>query len=178
MNVTDTGVPVTAVIDTVKDAITAARISTIDEERRLRVTAIRLTLHAVATSSTGYKVELKIPFVGMTLKLGTAVTVTDTQTVDIALVPPDLAPRHEIRTADVDQLLVSAIETVAQVTAHAADGNDGFLLKESTITLALAVTRDGSISVVGEGTNQDDLVHTLAITLQQVALPDVADNGA
>lgn len=164
MEVTETGVPVDSLVDAVKAAVRAAGISAADHDRALRVTAIQLVLHAVATSTMGAKLEFKIPFVGMNVKLGNVITHRDTHTIDITLVPPDLAPAHEIR-GDVDHVLVEAIETVTAVMAHAAGGDDPFLLKESTVELNFAVTETGSISLGFEGESGDELAHTLKITL-------------
>ena len=165
MEVTETGVPVDSLIDAVKAAVKAAGISTTDRERTVRVTAIQLVLHAVATSTMGAKLKLTIPFVGMEIRLGTAITRRDTHTVDITLVPPDLVPAHEIRDGNVDHVLVEAVETVTAVVAHAAGGDDPFLLKESTVELCFAVTRTGSISLGLDGETGDDITHTLKITL-------------
>jgi len=165
MEVTETGVPVDSLIDAVKAAVKAAGISTTDHERTVRVTAVQLVLHAVATSTMGAKLKFTIPFVGMEVRLGTAITHRDTHTIDITLVPPDLAPAHEIRDGDVDHVLVEAIETVTAVLANAAGGDDPFLLKESTVELCFAVTRTGSISLGLEGETGDDITHSLKITL-------------
>lgn len=165
MKVTDAGVPVDSLIDAVKAAVKEAGISTADTDRAVRVVSVQLVLNAVATTRGGAKLEFTIPFIGMSIKLGTAITVEDTHTIDITLVPPDLAPAHEIRAADVDDVLVDAIETVTAVMARAASGEDPFLLQESTVELTFAVTQDGSISLGVEGEAKDAITHKLRITL-------------
>lgn len=165
MRVTETGVPVGGLIDAVKAAVKEAGISATDSERALRVTSIQLVLHAVATMTAGAKLEFKIPFIGMEIKLGKAITRKDTHTIDITLVPPDLASEHEIRGGDVDDVLVEAIETVTAVMAYAAGGDDPFLLKESTVELVFAITDTGSISLGVDGETSDEITHTLKITL-------------
>jgi hypothetical protein len=166
MQVTETGVPVASLIDAVKTAIAAARISNIDSDRPMRVSEIQLTLNAMATNTSGAKLEFKIPFIGMNLSMGTSVTSTDTHEISITMVPPDLAtPGYEIRGADVDQVIADAVETIATVTAHAAGGNDPFLLNDSTIELAFAVTSDGRISLGATGEFKDEVTHKLKVTL-------------
>lgn len=43
----------------------------------------------------------------------------------------------------VDQVLVDAIETIAAVIGQAADGDDPFLLKDSSVELTFTVTDTG-----------------------------------
>lgn len=165
MEITETGVPLENLVDAVKSAVREAGISAADADRPLRITAVQLALNAIATTSGGVKIEFKIPFIGMPVKLGRTVTAKDTHTVDITLVPPDLAPQHEVRGGDVDRLLVEAIEAVAGVVRHARGGEDPFLLKESTVELTFAVTDDGTISLGLDGHGTDELTHKLKITL-------------
>ena len=165
MQVTDTGIPVDSLIDAVKAAVKAAGISTTNTGRVLRVASIQLILNAVATTTAGAKLEFKIPFVGMNVQLGTSITRHDTHTIDITLVPPDLAPAHEIRASDVDQVLVDAIETITAVIAQAADGDDPFLLKESSIELTFTVTDTGSISLGLNAEDRDEITHKLKLVL-------------
>ncbi|MBB4684873.1 trypco2 family protein [Amycolatopsis jiangsuensis] len=165
MHVTATGVPVSSLVDAVKTAVRDAGISAADADRRVRVTAVQLTLHAVATAGSGAKVEFKIPFLGMNVKLGTTISTADAHTIDIILVPPDLAPAHEIRAGAVDQVLVDAIDTVVQVVADAGGGENPFLLKESTVELSFALTEEGSISLGLDAASKDELTHKLKITV-------------
>lgn len=168
MEVTDTGVPVDDLIDAVKAAVTEAGISAANAGRTLRVTAIQLILNAVATTTTGAKLQFKLPFIGMNLSLGNSLTRRDTHTIDITLVPPDLAPAAEIRDGAVDQVLVDAIETITAVVARSAGGNDPFLLKESSVELVFAVTESGSISLGLNAEAKDEITHKLKLTLGAV----------
>ncbi|NKQ51440.1 hypothetical protein HFP15_00925 [Amycolatopsis sp. K13G38] len=168
MEVTDTGVPVEDLIDAVKAAVAQAGVSAADTGRTLRVSAVQLVLNMVATSTSGAKLEFKIPFIGMSLKFGTAVTRNDTHAIDITLVPPDLAPGHEIREGEVDEVLADAIGTVLAAVGHAAGGEDPYLLKESTVELTFAITGGGSISLGIEGGTRDEITHKLKITLAPV----------
>lgn len=165
MKVTDTGVPVESLIDTVKSAVRQAGISTTDADSPIRVTAIQLVLNVVATTTAGAKLEFKIPFIGMNVKLGNTVTTSDTHTIDITLVPPDLAPRFEIRDGQADEVLVDAIETITAAVAHAAEGEDPFVLKESAVELVFAITDSGSISLAIEAETKNELTHKLKLSL-------------
>jgi hypothetical protein len=165
MEVTDSGVPVGSLIDAVKAAVKEAGISTSDPARAVRVTSIQLVLATVATTTAGAKLEFKVPFIGMDVKFGTAVTRQRTHTLDITLVPPDLAPAHEVRGGAVDEVLLEAIETVTAAVERAAGGDDPFLLKESMVELAFAVTDTGSISLGFDGEAKDEITHKLKITL-------------
>lgn len=166
MQITDDGVPVDVLIDAVKDAIQTASISATDPGRDLRVTAVHLTLNTVAASTAGGGVELRVPFVGMKLKLGASVTRHDTHTVEITLVPPDLAPQHQIRDASIETALLDAITGIRTVITRAAGGDDPFHLQTSTVTVTFAITRTGTISLGAQGDLQDDVTHTLRLDLE------------
>ncbi|HVV21687.1 MAG TPA: trypco2 family protein [Pseudonocardiaceae bacterium] len=164
MELTPTGVPVDSLIDAVKAAVRTAGISAADPDRTLRVASVQLVLNAVATRQAGAKLQFTIPFIGMEIKLGTSVKREDTHTVDITLVPPDLAPGHEVRAGDVDEVLVEAIETVTAVAEHAAGGDDPFVLRDSTVELTFAITDTGSISLGVDAEAENAVTHTLKIT--------------
>ncbi|RJQ83562.1 trypco2 family protein [Amycolatopsis panacis] len=168
MHVTATGVPVSSLVDAVKAAVRDAGISSADPGRTVRVTAVQLSLNAIATTGSGARLEFKIPFAGMTVKFGTTMTTKDTHAIDITLVPPDLAPAHEIRDGTVDQVLVDAITTIMTVLADAGGGEDPFVLKESTVELSFTVTEDGSISLGLDTEIKDELSHKLKITVAPV----------
>jgi hypothetical protein len=104
----------------------------------------------------------------MNVKLGGAATTKNTHTIDITLVPPDLAPGHEIQNGSVDEVLVEAVETVLALVDRAAGGEDPFLLKESTVELSFAVTETGSISLGIDREAGDEVTHKLKITLAGV----------
>ncbi|KDN17602.1 trypco2 family protein [Amycolatopsis rifamycinica] len=169
MEITDTGVSVDSLIDAVKAAVKEAGISAGDAGRALRVVSIQLNLNAVATTTAGAKLEFKIPFIGMNVKLGGASTTKNTHTIDVTLVPPDLAPGHEIRDGGVDAVLVEAIETILALVDRAAGGDDPFVLKESTVELSFAITETGSISLGVDRDAADEVTHKLKITLGAVA---------
>jgi hypothetical protein len=165
MDVTGNGVPIEEVVGAVKNAITLAGISAADSGRDLRVTEIRLSLHTVAALTAGGGVDFRVPFLGMRLTMGRAITRRDTHTIGIVLEPPDLSGRHEIRDGDVEGVLLDAIETVRAVLVRAADGDDPFRLRESTVELSFAITKDGSITLGFNGEFKDEIAHTLRIGL-------------
>jgi|SRR5271154_715407 len=164
MQVSDTGVAIDDVVGAVKDAITAAGISAADDDRDLRVTAIQLTLNAVATTTAGGGLDFRIPFIGMHLSMGVTVTKSDTHAIDIMLVPQDLLT-YPVRDYPVETVLLDAIETIRTIMAGAAGGNDPFLLQAGTVTLAFAVTSDGTITLGFNGEFKNEITHTLRVTL-------------
>lgn len=168
MDITEDGVAVDDVVGLVKRVIRAANISTTDLDRDLRVVGLHLTLNTVAASTAGGRVELRIPFVGMKLRLGGSVSRRDTHTVEITLVPPDLAGQYEVRDGRIETALLGAITGIREVIARGAGGHDPFQLETSTVTLTFAITRDGTLSLGAEGELHDDVTHTLRLDLEPV----------
>lgn len=163
MDVTENGIAIEEVVGAVKNAIKLAGISATDGGRDLRVTSMQLTLHTLAVLTAGGGVDFRVPFLGMRLIVGTAITRRDTHTVDIALEAQDLRAQHEIRDGDVEAVLLDAIETIRAVMARAGHGDDPFLLNQSTVELSFAVAKDGSITLGFNGEFRDEVVHTLRI---------------
>jgi hypothetical protein len=159
MRVTDNGVPVQELIETVKQAIKAANVSRSAPDRDLRIGSVRLLLHAVATRSYGGGLNFHIPLIGTEVKLGGKLTRQDTHEIDISLVPPAPAERPELRDGDFGPVLVEAIETIR------ATVEDPFILDESTIKIAFGITADGDISIGVNGTLSNELNQTLILTL-------------
>ncbi|MCX4586234.1 hypothetical protein OOK40_25000 [Streptomyces sp. NBC_01481] len=170
MNVTDDGVPVEDLVAAVKSAVTQSNISATDTERDLRITSVRLTLHAVAAATAGSSWNFRLPFLGMKLKIGRSVTQRDTHLIEMTLVPPDLAQQHELRDGTVDSVLVDAITMIRRVMASASAGEDPFHLKDSTVSLEFAITEDGTVSLGLDGTLHEEVTHTLLITMAPPAL--------
>jgi Trypsin-co-occurring domain 2 len=142
-----------------------ANISATDDGRDLRVSSIALTLHALATRSVGGRLDFRIPFIGMQVKVGTKVTKSDTHEIEINLVPPGQPSGAEIREATLDFALTDAIETIRAAVASAADGDDPFVLNGATITLSFAITAEGEISIGVDGGLSEELTHTLTLGL-------------
>lgn len=164
MEITETGVAVEELVEVVRNAVATANSSSTSEADQLRATAIRLTLHTVATASAGGGLDFRVPFLGMRLRLGAAVSQQDTHTVDMVLVPSDL-PRHRLRESEIGTVLVDAIETIRRVMARAAEGDDPFLLDRGCVDLSFAVTKSGSISLGVDGELKDELTHRLRVEL-------------
>src|SRR5690349_13310890 len=132
MKITDTGVAVDDVVDAIKNAIKIANISNVDLRRDLRVVEIQLTLNTVASLTAGGGFDLRVPFVGMKLKVGASVTRRDTHTIEMTLLPPDLQEQYEVRDLPVETVLVDAVEIIRATVTRAAAGDDPFLLKASS----------------------------------------------
>lgn len=165
MRAKENGVPAEDLLKAVKDAVQQANVARTDPGRDLRVTEIQLTLNVVTSVDYGGRVEFQVPFIGMKLSIGRNVTKSDTQTIDVTLVPPDLREYHEVR-AGVEDVLVKAIQTVRSVVAAAADGDEPFVLKTSSVELEFAVTEEGSITLGFEGKLSDEITHTLRLSLE------------
>ncbi|PWU61863.1 hypothetical protein DLE60_03440 [Micromonospora globispora] len=166
MEITDTGVAVTDMVAAIQRAATLANISTTDVDRDLRIISLELTLNVVVITGRGAKVELKIPFIGMPLSFGGKTRKQNTNTLTMTLVPPDLTEEHEVRAGgDVEDTLVEAIETIRDVVAQAAVGDDTFTLRDSSVELSFAVTDHGSVALVGSTELSDEVTHLLKVTL-------------
>lgn len=166
MNVAEDGVPVPEVIDAVKRAIKTANVSATDLERDLRVASVCLTLRTIATRSGGGGLNIRVPFIGMELKVGAKLTKRDTHEIEINLTPPGEEFRaEEVRDGGLDDVLVEAIETIRAAVASAAAGDDPFVLNDSTITISFALTAEGAISIGVNGSLSDELTHTLTLAL-------------
>jgi hypothetical protein len=74
VQVTDGSVPIQELIETIKQAIKTANVSSTDLDRDLRVGSVKLTLNAVATQSLGGSLDFRIPVIGMQVKLGSKLT--------------------------------------------------------------------------------------------------------
>jgi hypothetical protein len=165
MRVVEDTVPVRDLIETVQHAIKAANLSRTDVERDLRVGAVHLTINAVATRSAGGGIDFRIPVIGMAVKVGGKVSRKDTHTIEITLVPPDLKRPPELRDGDIESVFVDAIGTIRAAVATAAAGDDPFALTDGTVTIAFAVTREGTITLGVDGELGDELTHTLKLSL-------------
>jgi Trypsin-co-occurring domain 2 len=165
VRVTEDGVPIQELIETIKQAIKTANVSSADPDRDLRVGSVQLTLNAVATRSLGGGLDFRIPFIGMQVKLGSKLTKQDTHRIDISLVPPDLKGRPELRDGDLGSVFVDAINTIRAAVASAATGDDPFILTESSVNISFAVTAEGTISLGVDGGLTNEVTHTLTLGL-------------
>lgn len=164
MKVTDEGVPVGSLISVVKDSIKQAGVSSTSRTRDLRVASVQLILEVVASKTAGGGLDFRVPFIGMKLSLGAKVTKKDTHTIDITLVPPEERDTRQVR-GEVEEVLVSAIATIRDVMAQAAEGDDPWILSASTIDIAFAITQTGTISLGVDGELANELTHTLRLGL-------------
>jgi hypothetical protein len=159
----DVGMPVDDLISSVKNAIARANISVTDPGRDLAVTSVYLQLNTVATVRVGGGLDFRVPFIGMKVKVGGAITRKNTHTIELTLVPE--AAVIPTRDTDVEAILVDAIETVRAVMARAAEGDDPFTLRDSGVELSFGVAQDGTISLGIDGELTDEITHTLRVTI-------------
>ncbi|MFF2628664.1 trypco2 family protein [Kitasatospora griseola] len=160
----NTGLPVDELVTVIKRAIKYANISDTDADRDLRVTSVYLHLNTVVTVSSGGGVDFRVPFIGMQMKIGGKVTHKDTHSIELTLIPEDLA-EHEIRDSQVEAVLVDAIETLRRLVTQAGAGEDPFVLKDSIVELGFAVEEDGTIALGFEGELKNEVTHTLRLGL-------------
>lgn len=165
MQVTNRGMPVQDLIGAVKQAIKAANVSRATDGRDLQIGSVRLTLHAVATRSYGGGLNFQIPLIGTEVKLGGRLSRQDTHEIEISMVPPAPEERPELRDGNLSDALVEAIETIRATLAAAADGEEPFVLTESKITIGFGVTAEGDISIGVNGSLNDEITQTLALSL-------------
>jgi hypothetical protein len=165
MRVSENGVAIQDLIETIKQAIKTANMSSTDLDRDLRVGSMQLTLNAVATRSLGGGLDFRIPFIGMQVKLGGKLTKHDTHRIDVSLVPPDLKGRPQLRDGDLGSVLVEAINTIRAAVGSAATGDDPFTLTKSSVDISFAVTEEGTISLGVDGGLTNELTHTLRLGL-------------
>jgi hypothetical protein len=165
MKVTDHGVPVDALIDVVKDSVKQAGVSRTSQAKDLQVASVQLILDVVASKAVGGGLDFCLPFIGMKLRVGTKLTKKDTHTIDITLVPPEQRDTRQVRGGEVEEVLVNAIATIRDVVTRAAEGDDPWLLSESTIDISFAITQTGSISLGADGELANELTHTLRLGL-------------
>ena len=157
--------PVQDLIGAVKQAIKAANVSRATDGRDLQIGSVRLTLHAVATRSYGGGLNFQIPLIGTEVKLGGRLSRQDTHEIEISMVPPAPEERPELRDGNLSDALVEAIETIRATLAAAADGEEPFVLTESKITIGFGVTAEGDISIGVNGSLNDEITQTLALSL-------------
>lgn len=164
MNVTDAGVPVEALIDTVKEAVKRAGMSNSASESDLRIESVQISLHTLATKATGGALDIRVPFIGMKLRAGTKVTGQDTHKIDMTLKPP-ARPARAVRGSNVEDTLVDAIVTIRKAMTHAAIGKDPWDLSAGTVDISFGITKTGSISIGADGELANELTHTLRLRL-------------
>jgi hypothetical protein len=160
----DDGLAVEDLVTAVRRAAAQAAISDADAGRDMRITALDLTLHALARRDLGARLEFRIPVLGMPVSFGAKLTTRDTHQIRISLVPA--AYSHEVRGgAEVEETLVQAIETIRAVVARGVGDGDAFEHRSSEVELSFAVTQDGSIALVGTADLTGEVTHTLKLTL-------------
>ena len=164
MKVTETGVPVEVLIDTVKEALKRAGVSRSSSQRDMGVESVQLVLQALASKTAGGALDFRVPFIGMKLRAGTKVTDKSTHTISMNLKPPD-QPTRKVRGGNVEDTLVNAIMTIRSAMTHAAAGPDPWVLSAGTVNITFGVTKAGSISVGANGELANEVTHTLRLSL-------------
>jgi hypothetical protein len=165
MKIADDGVPVDTLISVVKDSIRRAGVSRASQTRDLQVASVQLILDVVVSKTAGGGLNFRVPFIGMKLRVGAKVTKKDTHTIDITLAPPTDQDTRQVRSGDVEEVLVNAIATIRAVMTNAAEGDDPWLLSAGTIDISFAITQTGTISIGVDGELTNELTQTLRLGL-------------
>lgn len=166
MEVTSQGVPVTALVGTVKESLRKAAVSNGAGDSDLQMESVQLVLNVVATESAGGGLDFRVPFIGMKLSVGAKVTRQDTHRIDITLVPPPPDPDYRETRGDIETALVDAITTIRGVMASAAEGDDPWVLSTSEVEITFVVTKEGSISLGAEGEFANEVTNKLLLVLK------------
>jgi len=161
------GVPVDELVTSVKNAIKAANVSVTDADRAVAVCSVHLRLNTVLTQTAGGGLDFRVPFSGMTVKFGGAVTPRSTHMMEMTLVPEEEAALIESRVDGdyVEATLVEAIQAVRTVMAHAVDNDVPFTLRASSVELSFGIAEDGTISLGIDGELKDQVTHTMKLTI-------------
>jgi Trypsin-co-occurring domain 2 len=165
MKVSDEGVPVDTLVSVVKESIRQAGVSRTSQTADLRVGSVQLILEVVASKAAGGAVNFTVPFIGMKLSAGAKVTMKNTHTIDISLVPPEERAGRQVRGGDVEDALVNAIATIRNVMASAAEGDDPWVLSTGKVDISFAITRTGTVSLGVDGELTGEVTHTLSLGL-------------
>jgi hypothetical protein len=168
VKVTESGVPIEALITAIKQAVKRARVARSSGPRDLQVESVQLVLQALATKGAGGALDFRIPFIGMKVRTGAKVTRSDTQTISMTLEPP-AQPGRVVRSGGVEDALVDAIVTIRSAMALAAAGDDPWNLSAGVIDITFAVTKTGTISVGVDGDLSDEVTQSLRLTLTPFA---------
>jgi hypothetical protein len=169
LRVSNDGFPVGEVIDGIKSAIRRASISNKDLARDLRVASVYLKLNTIATIGAGGRLDFRVPFIGMALRLGGVVTRENTHSLEMVLLPEDDTTVFEVRETPVDTVLIDAIEIIRSVIAEASGGDDPFLLRDGTVELSFAINQDGSFSLGVDGEFKNQVTHTIRLSVEPIA---------
>ena len=166
MEITNRGVRINELIDSVKKSLKSAGISRNSSVGDLKVASVQLVLNVVATESAGGRFDLRVPFIGMKFTMGAKVTRQDTHSIDITLVPPE--PDQQLRETrgDIETALVDAIATIRGVMASAAEGDEPWFLSTGEVEITFVITKEGSISIGAEGEFTDEVTNKLRLSLE------------
>lgn len=158
----DVGLSPEKLIDAIKGAISRSNVSSAHPGGDLVVTSIYLKLNAIVVISAGGGLDFRVPFIGMKVKVGASVAHEYTHLLEMTL-EPGATQFVEVRDLPVADAIVDAVDTVRAVMAHAAWGDDPFVLRDSTVELKFGVKKDGNISLGIDGDLSGDITHTLRL---------------
>lgn len=159
MKIHNNSVPVADLMDEVKRALSLANLD--NNPNSLKVSALRLAINSVAYETVGGGLDFVVPVIGLPIKLGGKTTRVNGHRIVVELAPPPAA--HEIRSGEVQHMLLEAIRTIRIIMTSSASGEQPFLLNEGEVELSFAVTQEGTITLGLNGELHDETTHTLQL---------------
>ncbi len=171
------GLPVNNLITAVKEALVEAGVSQANHSSKLRVASVQIVLDLVATASGGGGLKLCVPFIGTELSVKAKRSTRDVHAIDVTLVPPEPSASLPARAGKekMKEALVQAIKSVRQAVTAAARGSDPWVLSEGIVEISFGVTKEGNISLAGEGELASDVTQKLRLILTPIPAISVAD---
>jgi hypothetical protein len=159
----DVGVDIDEIIAKVKKAIRDVEERSLREDMKFKVEKLELTLKTFTSKDAGGKITLKIP---IEISLGGKVANQHTQTIGLTLVP--VGELHTFGHEDVEQDLVDAIYAIKEGIKNATEEPPQFKLQEATVGLDFILDKEGSISVIAQGSGQSQTTHSLKLYVTSI----------
>jgi hypothetical protein len=165
VRIIDGSVPVTELIGIIKNSIKRAGVSEASVGSGLRVATVQLVLTVIAISELGGGIDIRVPVVGLRMKIGAKSIRRNTHILDITLQPPDKSPGQELRDGNVEDTLVDAVTTIRNVVAGAAEGDDPWLLAAGIVDISFVISESGTLVLGVEGEINSEVTQTLRLGL-------------
>lgn len=156
-------VDVEQVIQQVKRAIVDANLS--KPHGDLIVTRVGLQLSVVRKRGGGIDATWQVPVINKDVGGEWERKWTSSNTIDIALKPPDIAGAAQGLMPDISSELAVAIALIRSTVKAGAEGQPPFELGEGTVELIFGVSSDGSITLLGKGEAGKATSSTLKLSL-------------
>lgn len=165
------GVDVEDVVRQVKQAIVEANLSGGPDDD-LIVTKVGLRLSVVRVRGGGVDAKWQVPVINKDVGGGWEKKWTSTNTVDVALKPPQIAGKAQaLAEIDIKSELGRAIALVRSAVKAGAWGEPRFELGDATVELDFGVSNDGSITFLAKGEASKTTTNILRMALAPRVTP-------